>query len=174
VSDDERPERLSDSANATAAAGAVATFWPSKPTTPAHSLRDLAGVLRRLHALMRTLTPETWSAMAPNRSWSAGTKPASASWTRPPHRPAWLFPSVRNRPHGLLSRLRLRPHTMARLDPAPRHLWSCIRYPPTSASHPASPPQPTNWTSAYAHCEPATSQPAGEQSPEPYRRSWNL
>jgi Ser/Thr protein kinase RdoA (MazF antagonist) len=32
-------------------AGAVATFWPHRPTTPAPSLADLAVLLRRLHAL---------------------------------------------------------------------------------------------------------------------------
>lgn len=33
------------------AVGAVATFWPHRPTTPAASLADLAVLLRRLHAL---------------------------------------------------------------------------------------------------------------------------
>ncbi|OXM59658.1 aminoglycoside phosphotransferase family protein [Amycolatopsis vastitatis] len=33
------------------AAGAVATFWPHRPTTPPASLTDLAAPLRRLHAL---------------------------------------------------------------------------------------------------------------------------
>jgi Ser/Thr protein kinase RdoA (MazF antagonist) len=32
-------------------AGAVATFWPHRPTTPAASLADLALLLRRLHTL---------------------------------------------------------------------------------------------------------------------------
>lgn len=35
------------------AAGAVATFWPHRPTTPAASLTDLATLLRRLHALTK-------------------------------------------------------------------------------------------------------------------------
>jgi Ser/Thr protein kinase RdoA (MazF antagonist) len=33
------------------AGGAVATFWPYQPTTPPPTLGDLAGLLRRLHAL---------------------------------------------------------------------------------------------------------------------------
>jgi aminoglycoside phosphotransferase (APT) family kinase protein len=33
------------------AAGAVATFWPQRPTTPPASLTDLAVLLRRLHTL---------------------------------------------------------------------------------------------------------------------------